>query len=80
MEHKQTFIAYIYDNNGRQMDFVRFACKKASTVKNNMMKLKENSLYRVCTKGADHVKVFATPNGIDKESIPCMEFEFVIPG
>ena len=61
---KQTYIAFFEDRAGKRIDFERFSCKKVETVKKYIRELWNNSLYRVCTKGAEIVKIYATPDGI----------------
>ena len=61
---RQTFIAYLQTADGKQVTFERFNCKKVSTVKNQIVKLWLNSsLYRACCKGAQVVRIYATPDG-----------------
>lgn len=63
MNKKQTYISYLYDQKGKRIDFERWSCKRISTVKKNMLKLWDNSLYRAFTRNAVTVKVYATPDG-----------------
>lgn len=67
---QQTFIAYIEDGNGKMMDFERFSCKRAETVRKNMTALFQNDLYRACTKGAVSFAIYATPDGYHREDEP----------
>ena len=60
---KQTYIAIIFNSNGREIGFERFACKKIETVRKNMIELFNNDLYRICNKDAAQIKVYATPDG-----------------
>ena len=69
---KQTFIAYIRDNDGRAITFERFSCKRAETVKKNMLQLLNNSLYRACIGTAARVDVYKTENTIVKGQAPTM--------
>ena len=61
---QQTFIVKIYRNND-QVDFERFTCKKAQTVKANFQKLLENSLYNTLLfmNKPTHAICYATPDG-----------------
>ena len=65
-----TFIAFFEDNAGNRITFERFACKKVSTVKKYIRELWSNSLYRVCTRGAEIVKIYATPDGYTAQNTP----------
>ncbi len=62
---EQTFIAKIYDAAGTCIDFERFTCKRAETVKKHMLRLFDNELYRICTRGAEKVVIYATPAGME---------------
>ena len=57
---QQTFIAIIRDEDGTQLDFQRFGCKRLATAVKNMQQLAQNSLYRACTPGMDHADIYAT--------------------
>lgn len=67
---QQKFIAYINDKHGKMITFERFSCTKVETVKAQMNKLFANDLYRVCTKGASTIDIYATPDGYTKEPNP----------
>lgn len=67
------FLAVI-KKDGKQVTFERFGCKRAETVKRQMLKLLQNSLYRACIDGADTVEIYATPDGYTKEEKPCLAF------
>ena len=69
-----TYIAIIQDKDFNQISFERFSCKRLQTVKENMLKLFSNSLYKACTPGAAAVAVYKTPDGYNKEEYPCMCF------
>ena len=68
-------IAIIRDRNGKQIDFERFAVKKPETVKRQMQELFRSPLYRACTKGADYVDIYATPDGCNREATPTLSFK-----
>lgn len=67
---EQTYIAFFEDRAGKRIDFERFSCKKVETVKKYIRQLWNNSLYRVCTKGAKIVKIYATPDEYNTLSEP----------
>ena len=67
---KQTFIVFIYNADGKRIDFERFACKKVDTVKKHMNILFNDRLYRICTPGAASWKVFETPDGVNHGENP----------
>ena len=64
---KQTFIAIIKDNTGKEISFERFSCKRADTVKNNMVKLFNNDLYKACMKNAATVEIYSTTDGYNRD-------------
>ena len=67
---KQTFIAIIKNRAGREITFERFSCKRAETVRTNMMQLFKSDLYRACTRGAETVEIYRTPDGYSREEKP----------
>lgn len=67
---KQTYIAYLKDENGNMITFERFACKRVKTAAKHIRELLANDLYRTCTKGAKTVEIYATPNGNNPELVP----------
>lgn len=69
---KMNYIVYICSNTDYVITFERFACKKLETVKRNMQKLLDNDLYRACTKGAEKIKVYRTPDGYSREEKPVL--------
>lgn len=71
---KQTFIAIIKDHTGKEISFERFTCKRADTVKNNMVKLFNNDLYRACLKNAATVEIYSTSNGYNRDAEPVNVF------
>ena len=71
---QQTFIAILKDKDFNMVTLERFACKRAATVRNQMESLLQNGLYRVCTKEAVIVEIYATPDGYTKEPNPCICF------
>lgn len=64
---KQRFIAIIKDGTGKEISFERFSCKRADTVKNNMVKLFNNDLYRACMKNAATIEIYSTSNGYNRD-------------
>lgn len=72
---KQTFIAIIKDGTGKEISFERFTCKRADTVKNSMMKLFDNDLYRACMKTAATIEVYSTSNGYNRDKTSVLSFE-----
>ena len=75
MIKKQTFIAFFVDASGRELDFERFCCKKVATVQGYIKQLWDMPLYRACTKGAEAVKIYATPDGVNRETLPVFTME-----
>lgn len=67
---KQTFVAYLRDENGHAITFERFACKRAETVRKQMNILLASDLYRACVKGVKTVEIHATKDGYHAELIP----------
>ena len=67
---QQTFIAFFKDSNGEKIDFERFSCRRAETVKKYIEQLWKSALYRACTKGAETVSIYATPDGIHEQPEP----------
>lgn len=65
-----TYIAIIRDENGMQLSFERFSCKKAETVKRQMQQLFKNELYRICIGNAATIDIYATPDGYNRETTP----------
>lgn len=76
---KQTYIARIIDGNGNMIGFERFACKKVETVRNNMYRLFQNDLYRVCNKTARKLRIYATPDGYHVEDLKA-EYDIELNG
>lgn len=76
---KQTYIARIIDGNGNMIGFERFGCKKVETVRNNMYRLFENDLYRVCNKTARKLRIYATPDGYHEEDLKA-EYDIELNG
>lgn len=74
-QKQQTFIAFFESKDGKRIDFERFCCKRIDTAKKYIGQLWENSLYRACTKGAEVVKIYATPDGVNKEPVPAAIIE-----
>ena len=72
---KQTYIAMIRDDAGQAISFERFTCKRAATVKQNMLQLFKSDMYRACTRGAAKVDIYATPDGYRRETTPEITFE-----
>ena len=68
------YIAVIENKDFKQIGFERFSCKKPETVKNKMLALFQNDLYKVCTPGAVSVAIYATPDGYNRENAPCICF------
>lgn len=77
---KQTFIALIKDENGNNIGFERFACKKLETVRKNMIDLFNNDLYRICMSNANMIYVYATPDGYNKDIFPAAQWEVELNG
>lgn len=67
---QQTFIAFFENRSGQRITFERFSCARIDTVKKYIRELWSSSLYRVCTKGAEVVKIYATPDGYHELSDP----------
>lgn len=67
---QQTFIVFFETADGGQVTFERFSCRRIATVKSRIRGLWKSSLYRACTKGAEVVKIYATPDGYNRESRP----------
>lgn len=67
---QQTYIAHFIDFNGNKIDFERFSYSRLSSVIKAIHTLWNNSLYRVCTKGAEHVEIYRTPDGTTEEENP----------
>ena len=67
---KQTYIAYLRDENKQAITFERFACKRAETVRKQMNILLASDLYRACVKGVKTVEIHATKDGYHAEPIP----------
>lgn len=61
---KQTFIAYVKNENNTVVTFERFSCKRAETVKKHMNTLFENELYRICNPGAKTIEIRDNENAI----------------
>lgn len=57
----QTYLVKFIDNDWNVYGFERFSYKRLSTVQNAIKKLWNNSLYRVCTKGATQAAIIHTP-------------------
>jgi len=72
---KQTFIAYIVNENDIMIGFERFSYKRLETVERSMKELFESELYRICNKDAKAVKIYATPDGYNRENTPALVFE-----
>ena len=73
----QTYIAFYYNANGDKVDFDRFSCKRADTVKRQILRaLEDSALFRTCHRldGSARVAVFATPDGLTEEPAPRLEF------
>lgn len=73
-EKKMTYIAFLEDADGREVDFERFSCKQAATVKRMMLELWESSLYRTCTKTAKTVKVYKSNDGYHHDDTATLAF------
>ena len=71
---QQTFIAVLLDKSFNQVGFERFSCKKPETVEKLMKKLFDSPLYRVCSKEAVSIAIYATPDGYNREKDPCKAF------
>ena len=74
---QQNYIAFYYNAAGEKIDFDRFACKRAETAKRQILQaLEDSALFRSChrRRGSARVTVFATPDGINEESAPRLEF------
>ena len=67
---QQTFIAFFLNAEKEKIDFERFSCKRAETVKKYIVQLWQSELYRICTKGAETVTIYATPDGIHEQPHP----------
>lgn len=73
---KQTYIARLKDNAGNIVTFERFSCKKAETVKAQLLKVwSASALYRTFCRNAEIVEVYATPDGYNTEEAPTMIFK-----
>lgn len=70
---QMTFLAILKKDNN-EVSFERFGCKRATTVKRQMIKLSQNNFYRACMEGANTIEVYATPDGYTKEKNPCLVF------
>lgn len=75
---KMTFIALVFDKEHQgkheNIDFQRWEYKRVQTVKEKMLELCQRPFFseyygKVC-------KIYATPNGYDKEEIPTLVFDF----
>lgn len=71
MAKQQTFIAFFEGKEGKKITFERFCCKRVSTVQKYIAQLWNNPLYHDSELDtAETIKIYATPNGIDKEPFP----------
>lgn len=75
---RMTYIAFLEDADGQQVNFERFACRHAATVKSMMLKLWSSSLYRACTKSAETVKVYKSNDGYHYDDTPVIAFALPI--
>lgn len=79
---KQTFIAYMLDDNGNVIDFYRFSYKRASAVERRIRQAMSEgntglmSLYRNdwMKNGVTTCAIYATPDGVSKEKMPEIVF------
>ena len=69
--NKQEHIVKIYNAAGEQVNFERFAYKRADTVKKNFQKLLSNSLYAGLLKldKASRAVCYATPDGYHETTV-----------
>ena len=70
---KQEFISYLVDKEGKKIDFERWACKKVSTVINNLKKLYTYSIYKKDIERSEKIVIYKTPDGYTKEEKPTIE-------
>ena len=62
---EQTYLAIFRDAEGNQITFERFGYKRLQTVCRALYKLLDNSLYRVCIKGAESIDIYETAYSAD---------------
>jgi hypothetical protein len=71
---KQTYISYLEDEDGRMIDFERWAYKKVKTIEEKLkmlyQELSKCSFYRSKLERAKTISVYATPDGYNKEEKP----------
>lgn len=72
---RQTFIAYIVNENDTMINFERFSYKRLETVERSMKEAFKSELYRICNKDAKAVKIYVTPDGYNREANPVLVFE-----
>lgn len=70
MNMKQTFIAKVYDAQGKQVDFYRFSYKRIATI---WEKMKVTKTWGCLVKDWHIIRIFATPDGYHAEPSPASE-------
>lgn len=54
---RQTFIAYIVNENDTMINFERFSYKRLETVERSMKEAFKSELYRICKEGRKNEKI-----------------------